>query len=59
MDMSISQKRLVSKFEPFEKPCFVVVGQGEKHNFQHLHVLIGIAHSPLNVTSTAHAHDLD
>jgi hypothetical protein len=48
MDMSISQERLISQLEPFEKPCFVVVGQVEKHNFQHLHVLIGIAHSSLN-----------
>jgi hypothetical protein len=25
MDMFISKKRLVSQFEPFEKPCFVIV----------------------------------
>ncbi len=26
MDMSISKKRPISQFEPFEKPCFVIVG---------------------------------
>jgi hypothetical protein len=26
MDMSISKKGLVNQFEPFEKPCFVIVG---------------------------------
>jgi hypothetical protein len=29
MDMSINKKILVSQLEPFEKPCFAVVGQGE------------------------------
>jgi len=26
MDMSINRKRSISQLEPFEKPCFVVVG---------------------------------
>jgi hypothetical protein len=26
MDMSISKKRSINQLEPFEKPCFVIVG---------------------------------
>jgi hypothetical protein len=26
MDMSINQNTLISQLEPFEKPCFVIVG---------------------------------